>query len=102
MALKKIVLHEDDAVHARLRIQLKYDEMSQSKFFKLLIDSYVEKDPTLMSFIYKKIEETKSKRKKNKINKDIKQAKRIAEDFALDENEIKNIFDIIAAEDPDI
>jgi len=102
MAEKKIVLYEDDAVHARFRIQLKYDEISQPNFFKMVIDSYIEKDPTLMAFIYKCIEKKKSERKRKKIDKDVKQAKQLAEDFALDENEIKNIFDLIASEDPDL
>jgi hypothetical protein len=102
MAEKKIVLYEDDAVHARFRIQLKYDELSQPKFFKMMIDSYINQDPMLMSFIYKKIENTKSERKKKKIEKDVKEAKKIAEEFALDENEIKNIFDLIATENPDL
>lgn len=102
MAEKKIVLYEDDAVHARFRIQLKYDDISQPNFFKMMIGSYIEKDPDLMRFIYKKIDESKALRKKKNIKKDIKQAKEVEENFALNEDEIKNIFDLIAQEDPDL
>lgn len=101
MAEKKIVFYEDDATHARFRLQLQYDGIRQATFFKMIINSYIEKDPFLMEYIYKFMENKRSKRTKKKILKDVRQAKKISDDFGLNENEIKDIFDMIAAEDTD-
>lgn len=98
MALKKIVLVEDDANHARLRLKFRYDNISQNRFFKMMIESYLEDDKDFMNFFQKKKEFEKHVMR----NKDIEDKKETEKQFALNKEEIENIFDIIAKEDSDL
>lgn len=102
MADKKIVFYEDDAVHAKLRIQLKYHNVRQKDFFKIIISSFLDQDPYFMEFFNKKMEPLRSKKVIKNLKKDAEERKKNEENFALNEDEIKNIFDIIESENPDI
>jgi hypothetical protein len=99
---KKVVFFADENFHARFRIQLRYDDLAQAKFFRMCMEAYENKDEEFMSFIYKKIEKEKSARSKKNIKKDLKQLRQNEENFGLNEEEIKDIFDIIAMENPDL
>ena len=100
--LKNLIFEIDDAEHARLRIQLKYDKLQQKEFYKMVVNSYINHDPDFMDYIDKKVKAKLAKITQKKKKKQRKIEETIKQDFALDENEIKDIFDIIAAEDPDI
>lgn len=88
--------------HARLRVQLYYDELPQSKFINILIDGYLSNNPHIRKYIDECIIERNTKRKKNNRKKDYKDRDKTIKDFGLNEEEIENIFDILESENPDI
>lgn len=95
MAEKKISIIEDDAKHARLRLKFRYDKISQQKFFQLMINSYLEDDPDFMVFFNKKL----SFEKNNIRKKEMSIKNETEKVFGLKQEEIENIFDILAKED---
>jgi hypothetical protein len=97
---KRVVFRENDKVHADLRIRLHYDGISQSDFFRGCIDAYLNQSPEFMQFL-ETLKSTKSKHSKLKNTKSKKlrdQGKELKEHFALNPNEIENIFDMIEEE----
>lgn len=100
--VKKIVIYVTDGSHADFLIKLKYDELSQKKFFELMLESYLNNDKDFMFFINKKMQEKISKRRKNNKIKDNLAVEETIKNFGLDEEEIENIFDIIEKENPDL
>ena len=48
---KRIAFDDTDGRHAKLRIQLQRDGLSQAEFFRAYITAYLEKDSNVMSFI---------------------------------------------------
>ena len=95
---KKVVFQSTDKKHADLKIRLKYDGLSQQQFFHMLMDAYLEKDKDVMNFVFRYKEENKVQTiGKRKIAKKLyKKEAQVKEDFGLNEDELQNIFDIIA------
>ena len=100
MTQKKIVFYEDDHRHANFRLLLKYDMLQQQKFFKAVMDMYLERDPLLLECLYNKTKITS--RNEKIIKQDEREKKDIEDLFGLNENDIEDIFDIIAKEDEEI
>lgn len=99
---KKVTFFVTEMEHALFRIQLKYDNMLQGAFFRMVMNDYTEKNPELMNYVYNRLNIKGNGRRLKMTRKDQKQEKQIIEDFGLNEDDIKNIFDIIATEDPDL
>ena len=93
-----VVFQSTDKKHADLKIRLKYDGLSQQQFFHMLMDAYLEKDEDVMKFVFRYKEEKKVQTiGKRKIAKKLyKKETQVKEDFGLNEDELENIFDIIA------
>jgi hypothetical protein len=102
MALKKVTFYIDDMDHARFRIQLKYDNLSQEGFYRMIMNDYANKHPDLLKYVYSRTTDKRTKPQMKKIEIDQKEEKQTVENFGLNEEEIKNIFDIIASEDPEL
>lgn len=100
--IKKVSIYITDSSHAELLLKLRYDDLTQKKFFKLMIESYLLDDKDFKEFFNKKLEEKLSVRKKKNKLKDTQEQEIIERDFALNEDEIENIFDIIEKENPDL
>ncbi len=100
--VKKINIFIYDSSHAEFLLKLRYDKITQKNFFKMIIESYLSDDVDLKRFISKMVDKKLSKRKKKIKDKEEKEQQKLSEDFALDENDIRNIFDIIEKENPDI
>jgi hypothetical protein len=95
----KLLITDKDALIAKLKIQLGYDNLTQAKFFKLIIDSYLNRDERIISLL----EEANPYRyNKSKRKKDRNETKKTITDFALEENDLEDIFDLIAKENPDL
>ena len=61
---KKVIFDDTDVRHARLKVRLEYDGLSQAEFFRSLITGYLENDKSVMDYItrYKKNNKKLSKR----------------------------------------
>jgi hypothetical protein len=101
---KKIVFYDSEKNHAELKIRLHYDGLTQSAFFREVVAGYVSQDENIVKFIQEVKERSgsQSKKKMKKISKMNKAKKQTVQKFALDENEIENIFDILEEECPDL
>ncbi len=89
---------------ADFKLQLQYDSLTQVKFFRSLMEGYINKDPDLMTYIqkFKKQNSIQNNIQRNKIMTNIKKSNNIKNKFALGDDEIENIFDILEKEHPDL
>lgn len=99
---KKLVFCIEDDLHARFRLALAYDRLTQSKFIKYIIAGYLTNNPNIRTYIDEVLEEHLSKKKKNSRKKDRVEEAKTIKNFALNKEEIENIFDLIESENDDI
>ena len=101
---KKIMFYDSEKRQVDLRIRLRYDGMNQSHFFRAMITGYLEKDPNIMIYLdnYKARHQVQGVNKRTSSRRLLHKGEDIKDKFALEEDEIKNIFDIIAEEHPDL
>ena len=101
---KKVIFDDTDTRHARLKIRLEYDGLSQAEFFRSFITGYLEKDESIMDFIqrYKTENKKMSKRNMKYQLKDDEVADDLLGQFGIGDDELENIFDVIAKNNPDL
>ena len=97
---KKIVFSENDGVHAKLILRLKYDDLRQSEFFRAFIRGYLEQDERILSFLEAVTSQSKSKKKKSK--KLRREGKELLNDTGFSDTQLDDLFDLIAEEHPDL
>ena len=96
---KQICFESTDKLHADLKIRLHYDEIKIKEFFNKMVKAYINKDENITAFIEKlKEQKSISKTKRQKVKLMNKKEKETIKKFALDKNEIENIFDILEKE----
>ena len=101
---KRVIFDDTDTRHAQLKIRLEYDGLSQAEFFRSLITGYLDKDKLMMEFIkrYKEQNKKLSKRNMKYQNKDNQSADDLLGQFGIGDDELENIFDVIAKSNPDL
>ena len=101
---KKIIFKDTDVRHAQLKIRLQTDGMTQAEFFRSLISGYLNEDKHMMNYIrsYKEDNKVQSKRILGVIEKDEKASDDLMAKFGIQDDELENIFDLIAEEHPDL
>ena len=101
---KRVIFDDTDTRHAQLKIRLEYDGLSQAEFFRSFVTGYLEKDKSVMEYIKKYKEQNKkmSKRNMKYQTKDINLADDLLGQFGIGEDELENIFDVIAKSNPDL
>jgi len=101
---KRIVFNVTDHDHAKLIVRLRHNSLTQSEFFKAVIHAVNENDDKIMSFINDYVSSRKklNKTRINKSNKLIEHGKKLASDFALTDDEVGDVFDLIAEEFPEL
>ena len=100
----KIMFTVTERTKADFKLQLQYDSLTQVKFFRSLIEGYINKDSDLMVYInkFKKQNGIQNNIQRNKITRNIKKATQIENKFSLGDDEVENIFDILEKEHPDL
>mgnify|MGYP003143978728 FL=1 len=101
---KKVVFSDTDTRHAQLKVRLQYDGISQAEFFRSFITGYLEKDKSIMEYIqrYKEHNKKMSKRNMKFVIRDNDEADDLLSKFGIGDDEIENIFDIIAKSNPEL
>ena len=97
---KRVAFHVEEHDHAKFFIKLRLNGIRQGEFFRHVLYKFIEGDERTQSLaddINKLSQKRKAKRTKLK-EEGIKKV----EDFALSEDEVKNIFDILDAEFEDL
>jgi len=100
----KIIFTVTEREKAEFKLRLQYDNLTQVKFFRSVMDGYINKDKDLMTYInkFKKQNSIQNNEQRKKIMTNIKKANEVKTKFALDDGEVENIFDILEKEHPDI
>ena len=96
---KKICFDSHDKIHAELKIRLHYDDIKIREFFNGIVQAYLDKNSHMLSLI-EEIKNNKkvSKTRRKKVNfANLKEQETIKK-FALNKDEIENIFDILEKE----
>ena len=94
-------------VFTETTIRLGYDGMTQSEFFRAMISGYLEQDRDLLDYIekYKREKKRKKRQGKNSLkkNRDLyEKGQQTRRKFALDDDVIESIFDLMEEEHPDL
>ena len=97
---KRIVFTESDHRHAQLIVKLKSDGMTQAKFFRSLISGYLEGDDRIVGYVLE--QSSLSMSRKTKVEKYRNDGKKIVSHLGLNEDQIEDLFDVIAGEHPDL
>jgi uncharacterized protein YjiS (DUF1127 family) len=97
---KKIVFLDTDHRHANLIIRLRHDGLTQSDFFRSLITGYIEGDARIQDYIDEI--STHSKLKKKRSRKLRQTGQEQLADMGLSDQQVENIFDLIAEEFPEL
>ena len=97
---KKIMFYDSSDRQTKLRIRCNFDGISQSQFFRMMVTGYIENDESIYNFLSecKKKYNIQGKQKRNKIDSIREKSGMVNKKFALENNEIENIFDIIETE----
>jgi translation elongation factor EF-G len=97
---KKIVFTENDHRHAQLIIRLKHDNLKQSEFFRAMITGYLNNDERILNYI----DEIKNQsiKKTSKSKKLRQKGEQLLSDSGLSNDQISDLFDMIAEEHPDL
>ena len=97
---KRIVFTENDHRHAQLIVRLKYDGLRQSDFFRSLITAYIENDQRIVEYIDEIKPQSKDKKKLSKRLRDT--GTTTIQSLGFSEDQIEDIFDLIAEEHPEL
>ena len=101
---KKLCFTCTEKSHADFKIRLIHDGLSQGALLRLLMYGYIQGDENVLTFVdsfrekYKIQRKTYIKKSKNLLGK----GRQTTEEFALDPEELENIFDFIEEEHPDL
>jgi len=89
-----------DKLHVDLRIRLRHDGFSQQNFFTTLVQMYLSNDERMLEVVdhMKSVLTHRGKQRKEKTKKMIQKGKEIQKQFALSEEDLEDIFDMIAQE----
>ncbi len=97
---KKIMFYESEDTQIKFRIRCQHDGITQSQFLRMAVEAYITGDSSVFELVQRKKEELalqgKNKIKKIKTEKS-KQTENIKK-FALDSEDVENIFDMIEME----
>tara|TARA_R110002012_G_scaffold268093_1_gene452007 strand:- start:304 stop:669 length:366 start_codon:yes stop_codon:yes gene_type:complete len=101
---KKVIFTIPEHDKAKFKVQLQYDSLTQAQFLRGMIAGYINRDEDFMSFVSKLKGESKSQNKQQlkRVHKNLEERKATKNSFALDDDEVENIFDMLEQEHPDL
>jgi len=97
---KRVVFTENDHRHAKLLLRLQQDGLTQAAFFRHLITAYVEGDERIVDYIDNVKSQSKIRKAKTKRLRE--EGKQLVTDSGFSEQQVCDLFDIIAEEHPDL
>jgi hypothetical protein len=93
----KFVFSAYEKLSADLKIRLRYDNLSQTRFFAGIVKLYLENDEDMIKVIYKVKRNTQAmgKNKLKSSENDIRKGNQIMEQLGITDTDKDNIFDMI-------
>ena len=97
---KKIMFYDSVDKQTRLRIRCDIDGITQSQFFRMMIDGYINNDDHIFNYIknFKRQHGLQGQSKISKIDAARNKSKDTISKFSLNDDEVHDIFDIIEME----
>ncbi len=101
---KKFMFYDTAKRQADLKIRLEYDGMNHSSFFRAMITGYLEQAREILSYLdkYKASHQIQGKNKRDASKRIYNKSEQVKKQFALDNNDIQGIFDLLEQENPDL
>jgi hydroxylamine reductase (hybrid-cluster protein) len=101
---KKIIFTVSERQKEDFKIRLQYDGLTQANFFRAVMSGYLDKETNLMNFLntFKESSGVHNKQQRKNVLKGVEDAKQTKNLFALDDDEVENIFDILESEHPEL
>lgn len=101
---KRVVIKLPEKRHADFKVRLRYDEMSQTAFYRAVTEAYISQDELFLQFLenYKKKSGAYSAHKKRRLVIDKQEREQNVKNFALGSDDIESIYDLVEKEHPDI
>jgi hypothetical protein len=99
---KRIIFTDNEHRHAKLLIRLKHDGLKQSEFFRGIVTGYIEGDDRIQQYVHEISPQSKTRKTKSK--KLLDEGRRRTQDFSasLSDDDVGDLFDLIAQEHPDL
>jgi hypothetical protein len=101
---KKIAFFDTPERHIDLKLRIQYDGFKFSEFIRMLITAYLERDERIVSLVeeQKELKGEQNAKKRKDSRKMLAIASENIDKYALDEEEIESIFDMIEQEQPEL
>ena len=105
---KRIIIYDTVDRNAQFKIALKKASLTQAKVFRQVMTSFIENDELCQSIVRlldgksKKKSQKRTKLSQDRDSKDLKKQEEIERKLNLDNEELEDIFDLIASEHPDL
>ena len=97
----RLVFIIEKSLHDKFRVRAAEDKLSQKAFIAAALQAYVDDDPNIVEFVQKLTGLAHKNSEKQKRN--LKKADEVMKRFTpFDADELDNIFDAIARENPEI
>jgi len=97
---KKIVFSDTDHNHARLILRLRHDGITQARFFRSIVSGYIEGDERIQNYITEISQQAILK--KTASAKLQESGRQKAKGLGLSDQQVENLFDLIAEEYPEL
>ena len=97
---KRVYFYEDRKKHIDFVNRLRVDNLNQAEFYRAMIDGYLKGDPDLMCYVdkFKQRAKIQGVSKRKVVNKLLRDADEVKKRFALDNDDVETIFDILESE----
>tara|TARA_R110000824_G_scaffold67882_2_gene175827 strand:+ start:3166 stop:3483 length:318 start_codon:yes stop_codon:yes gene_type:complete len=101
---KKICYSDTPKRHVDLKLRIEYDGFGFSEFIRILISAYLTRDERIISLVeeHKEAKGKQNIKKRADSKKMHEKASENIDTYALDEEEIESIFDMIEQEHPEL
>lgn len=98
-----VLLKVNKVLRFDLILRLKYYNLSMTSFFRICVDSFLNKDPLFMNYLHSVLEAKKvTKKNMKKYNSSVQKGKEMSDLFVLEDDEIEKFYDLIDKEQPDL
>lgn len=92
---RKIILALPEKLLADFAIKLHHEGIPFRKFFRTMVEGFVQDDPNLLMFLEKAFREERPKYLMKVVEREKVETKEVEAKFGLDPNEIEDIYDIL-------
>ena len=101
---KRVIIKLPEKSHADFKIRLNYDELTQTSFFRAIAEAYIAQDELIVEFIerHKRRGGFSSEYKRKRVQIDKEERRENIRKFALGDEEIEDIYDLVEKEYPDL